>query len=103
MNTNTIISVVAFIVLFLSSLFLFIRNYPSDRWFSLAFVVSGGIMLWCAEWVGEGENKIEFFYNKPTTNITDATNEYDKNGSNARQEQERTEGRGERMGEDKGE
>jgi hypothetical protein len=103
MNTNTIISVFAFIVLFLTSLFLFIRNYPSDRWFSLAFVVSGGIMLWCAEWVGEGENKIEFFYNKPTTNITDATNEYDKNGSNARQEQERTEGRGERMGEDKGE
>lgn len=47
MNTNKVLSVFAFIVLFLSSLFLFIRNYPSDRWFSLAFVGSGGIMLWC--------------------------------------------------------
>jgi hypothetical protein len=46
MDQKTLISVVAFAVIFLCALFLFIRNYPSDRWFSLVFVVAGGVLLW---------------------------------------------------------
>ena len=38
----------AFAVIFLTSAFLFMRNYPSDRWFSVVFVVAGGVMAWCA-------------------------------------------------------
>lgn len=111
MDQNTLISVAAFIIIFLSALFLFMRDYPSDRWFSGVFIVSGAVLLGCA-WgaeatVGEttaAENKIECFYDKPATSIvTDATNEHDENGSIAGEEQERTEGGGERMGEDKGE
>ena len=48
------VSLAAFIVIFLSALFLFMRNYPSDRWFSVAFVVAGGVLLWCA-WGVEAE------------------------------------------------
>jgi len=107
MEVKRIVSVVAFVVLFLTALFLFIRNYPSDQEFSVVFIVAGGVLLWGA-WGAEAEaaeNKIECFYNKPATDtiITDATNEHNENGSIARQEQERTEGGGERMGEDKGE
>jgi hypothetical protein len=90
---------VAFAVIFLSALFLFMRNYPSDRWFSGVFIVAGGVLAWCAE----AENKIECFYDEPVSATTDATNELDEhNGSNARQEQEGTEGRSERMGADEG-
>jgi hypothetical protein len=46
MKQKTLISVVAFAVIFISALFLFIRNYPSDRWFSLVFVVAGGVLMW---------------------------------------------------------
>jgi len=46
MKQKTLISVVAFAVIFLCALFLFIRNYPSDRLFSVVFVVAGGVMLW---------------------------------------------------------
>lgn len=95
----------AFAVIFLTAVFLFMRNYPSDRWFSVVFVVAGGVMAWCA-WgteagagIGATEDKIECFYDKPATTI-DATNE--PNGSNAGQEQEGTERGGERMGEDEG-
>ena len=95
MNYTRLISVVAFAVLFFTALFLFMRNYPSDRWFSVVFVVAGGVLLWGAE-----ENKIECFYDKPAA-IIDATNEH--HGSITGQEQERTEGGGERMGDDKGE
>jgi drug/metabolite transporter (DMT)-like permease len=49
------VSLAAFIVVFLSALFLFMRNYPSDRWFSVAFVVAGGVLLWCA-WGVEAES-----------------------------------------------
>jgi hypothetical protein len=42
------ISGVAFVVIFLTAVFLFMRNYPSDRWFSGVFVVAGGVMAWCA-------------------------------------------------------
>ena len=42
------IAVAAFAVIFLSALFLFMRNYPSDRWFSGVFVVAGGVLAWCA-------------------------------------------------------
>lgn len=42
------VSVAAFIVIFLSALFLFMRDYPSDRWFSAVFVVAGGVLVWCA-------------------------------------------------------
>ncbi len=44
----------AFAVIFLTAVFLFMRNYPSDRWFSGVFVVAGGVMAWCA-WGTEAE------------------------------------------------
>lgn len=47
MKCTTIISAVAFAVIFLSALFLFMRNYPSDRWFSVVFILAGGVMAWC--------------------------------------------------------
>ena len=106
------IAVMAFAVIFLAAVFLFIRNYPSDRWFSGVFIVAGGVSLWCAcgaDAAGAGveagaENKIECFYDKPVSaTVTDATNEHYEHGSIAGKEQERTEGGGERMGEDKGE
>ena len=43
------VSIAAFTVIFLSALFLFMRNYPSDRWFSGVFVVTGVVLLWCAQ------------------------------------------------------
>jgi hypothetical protein len=105
MNYTTMILALAFAVIFLTAVFLFMRNYPSDRWFSVVFVVAGGVMAWCArgtEAGAEAEDKIECFYDKPATTI-DATNELDEHhGSNAGQEQEGTEGGGERMGEDEG-
>jgi hypothetical protein len=45
MNCRLVISVLAFTVIFLSSLFLFMRNYPSDRWFSIVFVVASGVLV----------------------------------------------------------
>jgi hypothetical protein len=42
------ISGVAFVVIFLTAVFLFMRNYPSDRWFSGVFIAAGGVMAWCA-------------------------------------------------------
>lgn len=46
MEYKSVITVVAFAVIFLSALFLFIRNYPSDKEFSVVFVVAGGVLLW---------------------------------------------------------
>jgi hypothetical protein len=46
MNYTRLISVLAFTVLFFTALFLFMRNYPSDRLFSVVFVVAGGVLLW---------------------------------------------------------
>jgi len=46
MNTSELIAAIAFAIIFLSALFLFIRNYPSDRWFSVVFVVAGGVLVW---------------------------------------------------------
>jgi hypothetical protein len=98
------IAVVAFAVIFLAAVFLFMRNYPSDRWFSGVFIVASGVSLWCVWGADAGENKIDCFYDKHVSaTVTDATNEHDENGSIAGQEQERTEGGGERMGDDKGE
>jgi hypothetical protein len=54
MEYKSIVSITAFIVIFLSALFLFMRNYPSDRWFSAVFVVAGGVLVWCA-WGAEAE------------------------------------------------
>ena len=48
MKCITMISGVAFVVIFLTSAFLFMRNYPSDRWFSGVFIAAGGVMAWCA-------------------------------------------------------
>ena len=48
MNYTTMILALAFAVIFLTAVFLFMRNYPSDRWFSVVFVVAGGVMAWCA-------------------------------------------------------
>jgi hypothetical protein len=95
------ISFVAFAIICLAAVFLFLRNYPNDRWFSVVFVVAGGVLAWNTEAeTEETVDKIEYFYNKPAATI-DTTNEH--HGSIAGQEQERTEGGGERMGEDKGE
>ena len=58
MEYKSIVSITAFAVIFLSALFLFMRNYPSDRLFSVVFVVAGGVLVWCA-WGGGGKNKIE--------------------------------------------
>jgi hypothetical protein len=55
MNYTTVISAVAFTVILLTSLFLFMRNYPNDRWFSLVFVVAGGCMLWSGVVGGVGD------------------------------------------------
>ncbi len=44
MKHNTLISSVAF-----AAVFLFIRNYPSDRWFSVVFIVAGGVLAWNTE------------------------------------------------------
>ncbi len=46
MEYKTIISFVAFAVTLLSALFLFIRNYPSDRWFSVVFILAGGVSFY---------------------------------------------------------
>ena len=46
------IAVMAFAVIFLAAVFLFIRNYPSDRWFSGVFIVACGVLLWCG-WEAE--------------------------------------------------
>jgi Ca2+-dependent lipid-binding protein len=43
------ISFVAFAAIFLAAVFLFIRNYPSDRWFSVVFIVAGGVLAWNTE------------------------------------------------------
>jgi drug/metabolite transporter (DMT)-like permease len=48
MNYTTMILALAFAVIFLTAVFLFMRNYPSDRWVSVVFVVAGGVMAWCA-------------------------------------------------------
>ena len=84
------IAVVAFAVIFLSALFLFIRNYPSDRLFSVVFVVAGGVLLWgmCGA-EAEAENKIDCFYDKHVSaTVTDAPNEHDEHGSIAGQDSE---------------
>jgi hypothetical protein len=46
MEYKFVISAVAYVVIFLSALFLFIRNYPSDRWFSVVFIVAGGVSFY---------------------------------------------------------
>ena len=105
MKCTTMISGVAFVVIFLTAVFLFMRNYPSDRWFSGVFVVAGGVMAWCAasgaaaetaeEEAGAAEaDKIECFYDKPASTI-DATNELDEHhGSNAGHEPKDGDGNG---------
>jgi hypothetical protein len=99
MKCTTIISGVAFAVVFLTAAFLFMRNYPSDRWFSVVFVVAGGVLAWCAwgEAAGEAteEDKIECPIDKPSTTIDDPPNEPNEHhGSNAEQEQEDGDGNG---------
>ena len=67
MEYKSIVSITAFIVIFLSALFLFMRNYPSDRWFSAVFVVAGGVLVWCA-WGAEArtDNKVSESYAQNT-------------------------------------
>jgi hypothetical protein len=55
MKDNTLIKTAAFVVIFLSALFLFIRNYPSDRWFSVVFIAASGVLAWNAEAEAEAE------------------------------------------------
>jgi hypothetical protein len=52
------IAVMAFAVIFLAAVFLFMRNYPSDRWFSGVFIVAGGVSLWCV-WGAEAEAEVD--------------------------------------------
>ncbi len=52
------IAVVAFAVIFLAAVFLFMRNYPSDRWFSVVFIVAGGVSLWCVWGVDAGAQAV---------------------------------------------
>jgi len=106
MNCKAVVSGLAFAILFLSALFLYLRDYPSDRTFSVTFILAGGVLLWFALAKAEAEtdHKIECSVDK--TETTQATNEHDEHhehGSIAGEEQEITEGGGERMGEDKGE
>jgi hypothetical protein len=85
------ISFVAFAAIFLAAVFLFIRNYPNDRWFSVVFVVAGGVLAWNTE---AEADKIECFYNKPAATI-DTTNERDEHhGSITGQEQQDDDGNG---------
>lgn len=53
MKCMTVISGVAFAVICLAAVFLFIRNYPNDRWFSVVFIMAGGVLAWC---VAEAES-----------------------------------------------
>lgn len=48
MEVKRIVSVVAFAIILFSALFLFIRDYPSDKEFSVVFIVAGGAMAWSA-------------------------------------------------------
>ena len=83
------IAVMAFAVIFLAAVFLFMRNYPSDRWFSGVFIVASGVSLWCVWGAAAGENKIECCYDKHVSaTVTDATNEHDEHGSIAGQDSE---------------
>jgi hypothetical protein len=59
MKEHTLIKTAAFVVIFLSALFLFIRNYPSDRWFSVVFIVASGVLAWNTEAEAEAEAKPE--------------------------------------------
>ena len=103
MNWNIVISVFAFTILFLSALFLFLRDYPSDRRFSVTFVLAGGVLLWRALACGAGvcpapkteketetetetENKIE--YKSDNLEVSNENDENDDNRSNAGKEQE---------------
>lgn len=103
MNWNIVISVFAFTILFLSALFLFLRDYPSDRRFSVTFILAGGVLLWRALACGAGvcpapktetdtDNKIECFI--PKNDNLEASNEHHENGSNAGQEPEYGDGNG---------
>ena len=87
MEYTSVITVSAFVVIFLCALFLFMRNYPSDRLFSVVFVVAGGVLLWGGA-EAYAENKIECFYDKHVSATTDATNEHDENGSIAGEDSE---------------
>jgi hypothetical protein len=55
MEYKSVITAAAFVVIFLSALFLFIRNYPSYRWFSVVFIVASGVLAWNAEAEAEAE------------------------------------------------
>ena len=73
MKCTIIISGVAFAVIFLTAAFLFMRNYPSDRWFSGVFIVAGGVMAWCAASGAEVTNDANKYEN--TTSNTINTND----------------------------
>ncbi len=72
MKCTIIISGVAFAVIFLTAAFLFMRNYPSDRWFSVVFIVAGGALAWCAasgaEVAGAGVTNDANKYENTTSN-----------------------------------
>ena len=66
----------AFAVIFLSALFLFMRNYPSDRWFSVVFILAGGVSLWCgcgADAAGAGVEAVATETETVVDTVTDAT------------------------------
>jgi hypothetical protein len=77
MKQNTLISSVAFAAIFLAAVFLFIRNYPNDRWFSVVFIVAGGRLAWCAEAEAAAEAAAETA--NPYENTTSITNDTNDN------------------------
>ena len=74
------IAIAAFAAIFLSALFLFMRNYPSDRLFSIMFILAGGVMAWCvwgADAAEAGETTAEYTETTTTAADTEAEAEVD--------------------------
>ena len=81
MNCITVISGVAFAIICLAAVFLFIRNYPNDRWFSFVFIVAGGVLAWCvaeAEVAEAGVTNDANKYENTTSNTIDTNDNMNK-------------------------
>jgi hypothetical protein len=61
MEENTLISSVAFAAIFLAAVFLFLRNYPNDRGFSVVFIVAGGVLAWNTEAKAESDANKKYY------------------------------------------
>ncbi len=75
------ITVAAFAVICLAAVFLFIRNYPNDRWFSVGFIMAGGVLAWCAcgaEVAEAGVTNDANKYENTTSNTIDTNDNMNK-------------------------